>query len=442
LHAAEVLLQQLRRPGRVDQWLAAGPPELSAAQRRRSWALVYGVLRSQTMLELRLAPYLKKPFDKQCLEVRVALLLCCFELQCMDAVPDRAAVHQAVELVRHLGQEARTGFVNAVARRLSRDELPAQLPDRDSDARAWAEQVASHPAWLVDAMAEQLGDSEAASWCDTNNRQPPVYLRLREPRPASLLAHWPTDFAMQELALVPGAMRLAEETSPVRTLSGFDEGAFWVQDAGAQAVGMLLGLKPGMRVLDACAAPGGKTLAAAQAVGPDGTVVAVDRSRSRLTLLEESLQRLGHGNVELQRRDLVAEPWGSRQEDEVFDAVLLDAPCSGLGVIRRHPDVRWNRTPEALEQYSKTQLALLRSVAAAVAPNASLVYSVCSFTEAETDRVIAGFLEDCEERFQVVDPRSVLPESSCSLLAGNALRTYPHRHDMDAFFAVRLEAVR
>jgi 16S rRNA (cytosine967-C5)-methyltransferase len=439
-HAAEVLVRQFRQPGRVEHWLATGHPELSAAQRRRSWALVYGVLRNKTLLELQISPYLKKPFDKQCLEVRVALLLCCFELHCMDGVPDRAAVHQAVELVRALGQEPRTGFVNAVSRRLSRRELSPELPDRAAKPRQWAEQVASHPAWLVDEMALRLGDEEAARWCESNNQQPPVFVRLRQPV-ADDLAEAMTQLDLQPEPLVPGAMRLGPDHGRVSELVGFCEGGFWVQDAGAQAVGLLLGLQPGMRVLDACAAPGGKTIAAAQAVGPGGSVVAVDRSKNRLTLLHESLQRLGLDNVQVQPRDLLREPWGEREGDHPFDAVLLDAPCSAVGVIRRHPDVRWSRQPESLVQYGKTQAALLRAVAPAVAPNAALVYSVCSFTQLETDAVVADFLAT-DERFRTADPRAVLPSVAHDLLDGDVMRTYPHRHDMDAFFAVRLEAVQ
>ena len=440
LHAAEVLVRQFRQPGRVEQWLSDGHPELSPGERRRAWALVYGVLRGKTRLERRLSPYLKKPFDKQAVEVRAALLLCAFELDSMDAVPDRAAVHQAVELVRALGQEERTGFVNAVLRRLARQELTPELPDRAVAPRLWAEQVASHPRWLVDEMAARLGEEEAANWCEANNRQPPIFVRLRDPLPEELAASV-EQLPLEEEPLVPGALRLAPEPGRVSALPGFTEGAFWVQDAAAQAVGLLLGLQPGMRVLDACAAPGGKTLSAAQAVGPDGSVLAVDRSRPRLALLSESAQRLGMDNVEVESRDLLKEPWGSREGDGVFDAVLLDAPCSGLGVIRRHPDVRWSRGPEALAQYSRTQTDLLRSVAPAVAPNGVLVYSVCSFTDLETERVIAAFLGDCEARFRLADPRAVLPGVCQPLLEGDVLRTYPHRHDMDAFFAARMEAL-
>lgn len=431
-------MRQFRQPGRVENWLAAGHPELSAAQRRRAWALVYGVLRTKTLLELQVSPYLKKPFDKQCLEVRVALLLCCFELNYMDGVPDRAAVHQGVQLVRVLGQEPRTGFVNAVLRRLSRRELSPELPDRAVNARQWAELVASHPAWLVDEMVTRLGEEEAASWCETNNLQPPVYVRLRQPA-AGELAEAVQQLDLQPEPLVPGALRLGLERGRVTELAGFSEGGFWVQDAAAQAVGLLLGLQPGMRVLDACAAPGGKTIAAAQAVGPRGSVVAVDRSKNRLALLDDSVQRLGLDNVEVQQRDLLREPWGDRDGDGAFDAVLLDAPCSAVGVIRRHPDVRWSRQRSSLAQYGKTQLALLHAVAPAVAPNAALVYSVCSFTELETDAVITAFL-GADERFRIADPRSVLPGATEALLDGDVMRTYPHRHDMDAFFAVRLEA--
>ncbi len=436
LLAARVLVRQFREPGRIESWLASDQPQIDVTARRRAWALVYGVLRNKTLLELRMGPYLKKAFEHQSREVQVVLLLGAYELSSMDAVPDRAAVHQAVELCRTLGEEPATGFVNAVMRRYARKEQPPPLPLRDSQPVQWAQQVASHPAWLVEQMVARVGEQEAAHWCEVNNVQPPVFVRLRDPdSPAS------EELELEPVVTVPGAQRLVSTQGAIPSLPGFEEGAFWVQDAAAQAVGLLLGLQPGMRVLDACAAPGGKTIAAALAVGPEGRVLAVDRSKNRLKLLGESVDRLKIGHVDVQARNLVREPWGSRDDDELFDAVLLDAPCSALGVIRRHPDVRWSRQPRALEQYHTTQSELLRSVAPAVAPNGALVYSVCSFAELETDAVVARFLSE-EDAFSLADPRAVLPSAVEPLLDGSVLRTYPHRHDMDAFYAARLERTR
>jgi len=433
LLAARVLIRLSRESGRIESWLSSDQPQLDAAARRRAWALVYGVLRNKSLLELSLGPYLKKSFTHQSREIQAVLLLGAYELSSMDAVPDRAAVHQSVELCRTLGEEPATGFVNAVLRRLARQELPPELPSRELEPRLWAEQVASHPSWLVDEMIARVGEQEATRWCETNNIQPPIFVRLRDENGDAA-----AQLELEPEITVPGAQKLLSREGAITTLPGFEEGAFWVQDAAAQAVGLMLGLSPGMRVLDACAAPGGKTLAAAQAVGPDGRVLAVDRSKSRLALLSQSVERLQLAHVEVQARNLLREPWGSRDEDDVFDAVLLDAPCSALGVIRRHPDVRWSREPKALEQYHRTQGDLLRAVAPAVAANAALVYSVCSFAELETDSVIAEFL-DADDAFALSDPRAVLPESMEPLLDGSVLRTYPHRHDMDAFFAARLE---
>jgi len=320
-------------------------------------------------------------------------------------------------------------------RRLAREELPPKLPSRELQPRLWAEQVGSHPGWLVDAMIARVGEQEATRWCEVNNIQPPIFVRLRDE-----CGDAAGELEVEPVSTVSGAQRLVASKGGVTALPGFDEGAFWVQDAAAQAVGLMLGLEPGMRVLDACAAPGGKTLAAAQAVGPKGRVLAVDRSKPRLALLGQSIERLKLANVDMQARNLLREPWGSRDDDESFDAVLLDAPCSALGVIRRHPDVRWSRQPKALEQYHSTQVDLLRAVAPAVAPNAALVYSVCSFAELETDTVVAEFL-DADDAFALSDPRAVLPAAMEPLLDGSVLRTYPHRHDMDAFFAARLERI-
>ncbi len=428
--AAGVLLRQLERAGRVDLWLAQAQ-DVSPVDRRRAWALVYGVLRSKTLLEAQLAPFLKKPMARQPRAVQVALYLGAYELSSMDAVPDRAAVHQAVELCRRLGKPGASGFVNAVLRRLSRRESPVTLPGREEQPRAWAEQVASHPRWIVDSMVDRVGPVEAASWCDTNNSKPPVHLRFAA-------AEVPEDLDLQPLELIDGAYHLGSEQGPVGSLPGFTEGRFWVQDGAAQAVGLMLGLKPGMKVLDACAAPGGKTLAAAREVGSQGQVVAIDRSDDRLDLLRNSLQRTGFSAVEVQQRDLLRQPWGSLERDPCFDAVLLDAPCTGLGVIRRHPEVRWARSAGDPKSSHCNQLKLLRSLVPALAAGGALVYSVCSFTRQETDDVIEAFLS-AESDFELVDPRPLVPASMEPLLDGRVLRTYPHRHNLDAFFAARLE---
>jgi 16S rRNA (cytosine967-C5)-methyltransferase len=196
-----------------------------------------------------------------------------------------------------------------------------------------------------------------------------------------------------------------------------------------------------MRVLDACAAPGGKAFLLADAVGPKGRVDAVDADAGRLDDLASSRARLGFKQVHVTQRHWIREAFGSRDDDAPYDAVLLDAPCSGLGVIRRHPDVRWARVERDLPGFAARQLKLLEAVAPAVRPGGVLVYAVCTFTAEETHSVVEAFSAGEVARSLGFGAAAPVPELGLGpdLFDGPALRTYPHRHDADAFFAVRLE---
>jgi 16S rRNA (cytosine967-C5)-methyltransferase len=428
--AADLLLRLIDEEGRLDAWFGPATERLSPTERRRVHALVYGIVRNRTLLARSIDPYLKRPLHAQDREVQVALLLGGYELLWQDSVPDRAAVHQAVQLIRELGQDGRCGFINAVMRRLARRDLELELPDRAEEPEAWAEVAASHPGWLVTRMGELVTPAEVADWAEANNAEPPFAIRLRDPDDEAAIEA----IGGRRLESIPGAVIVDDRPrGPIDQLPGFAEGRWWVQDPGAQAVVALLGLRPGASMLDACAAPGGKALAAAVEVGESGRVVAVDRSARRLGRLHESLDRLRMTGVEVVERDLLEEPWTG----DLFDAVLLDAPCSGLGVIRRHPEIRWNRQPQDSRLQAARQRTLLASVADAVAPGGALVYSVCTFSREETDAVVDDFLAG-DPRFELADPAAAAPGLSGSLLADRRLRTYPHRDDADAFFAVRL----
>ncbi len=442
LVAAQILLRFLKRPGRVDLWITEEGGSLSPDEARRLRALVYGIFRSRNFLVAHLNPFLPRPFDSQDPVLRMTLLLGTYELLFQDSVPDRAAVDQAVELVRDLGQGGKTGLVNAVLRRVASRQDRPELPDAGEDPEAWCAVWTSHPQWILDEMLGRVPLDELPAWCDASNREPPVALALRSfasdavdlVQAGLVVEARPGELIPEALVLDPPLRRRIDR------LPGFSTGAFWVQDEGAQAVCQLLDLQPGQSVLDACASPGGKTLWIARAVGPEGRVHAVDLP-SRRALLLDSVGRVGCKQVTAHGRDLIAHPWGSLDDDQLLDAVLLDAPCSGLGVLRRHPEIRWARRKEGLAGYADRQLTLLRAVAPAVRPGGALVYSVCTFSIAETDAVIGRFLTETDEGGAFAVASSVhgaerLPRDAYD---GQFLRTYPHRHGSDAFFAVRLE---
>ena len=338
-------------------------------------ALAYGVLRDLGPLDALLTPLLRQPPPPNIL----ALLLCgIYQLRSMD-VAAHAALNETVEAVVALGQPKLRGLVNAVLRRYQREraELEAALPQDDVTR-------SSHPRWLV----QQIRQDWPAHWqavLAANNQQGPLTLRVNRRR--STPEHIAARVAAMVVPGVADALTLAKAVE-VAEIPGFTEGEVSVQDASAQLAADLLDLHDGQRVLDACAAPGGKTAHILERVRAD--LLAIDLSPGRMARVEQTLSRLTLA-AQLKAGD-AARPsqWWDRQP---FDRILLDAPCSGTGVIRRHPDIKWLRRATDIPRLADTQLGLLRALWPLLAPGGVLVYAVCSVLRAEADAVIGEFLK-------------------------------------------------
>ena len=358
--------------GRVEDLLSRHARELQGPERRLAWALVLGVERHRRRLDHHLQPHLSRPLGRLDPEVRVCLRMAALQILDMDRIPPRAAVHQAVELSRVLRLGRAAGMVNAGLRSFLRDPDRCGPPPDTGVAH-------SLPPWL----AARLSPAAAAAF----NTEAPLALR---PRVTVL----PERLSNQGIVLLsPGApvshagAVLVHSPGPTG-LPGWASGAFAVQDAASQAVVRLVGARPGERILDACAAPGGKALALADAVGDGGGVVAADRSADRLAAKDAERRRLGGGPVAARIAD------ATEGFTETFDRVLVDAPCSALGTLRRHPEVRWQRREQDLPRRAETQRAILDGASAAVRDGGTLVYAVCSFAIEEGPEVVEAFLAD------------------------------------------------
>ena len=369
--AARVLIELEERGGRIDTLLDS--EGLDGAERRLAWALVLGVERRRTLLDHHLRPHLSRLPAQLDPGVRASLRCAAMQLLFMDRIPEHAVVHQAVESVRALGLGRASGLVNASMRSLLRD------PERAGEA-VKPHTAHSMPRWLLRRMVP--GAAEAF------NREPLLGLRLRNAAvrermvEAGVPMHAPGDPVERVGALMVG------KSDPTE-LPGWSEGWIAVQDAAAQAVVRLVGAHGGETVLDACAAPGGKAFALADAVGAEGQVVALDISEERLSLLRTEQRRLGADALTVRRGDVLDADVGT------FDRVLVDVPCSAIGTLRRHPEVRWQRREADLRRYGARQLELLRAAAGAVRPGGTLVYAVCSFAPEEAEEVVGGFLAQC-----------------------------------------------
>ena len=315
----------------------------------------------------------------------------------LDRVPGHALVNEAVDLARIIGLEPHTGFVNAVLRTCERDREALlkewQALKESQPAIGW-----SHPKWLVQRWEQRMPAAEVRALLEWNNQPPPVYARLNPLRmlPEQTIETWRTNdinYAFRKYDWAPE--NLVFELSslpPLAKLVSFQKGAFYIQDPSTLLAVQILDPQPGERILDLCAAPGGKTTYIAQVIDDDGEVFASDRDPERLKLVTENCKRMHITSVSTSTADELDNY--RRNGGEPFDRVLVDAPCSNTGVIRRRVDLRWRLKPEEFARLHKVQLELLHRATSLLKPGGVLVYSTCSLEPEENEQLIAAFLED------------------------------------------------
>ena len=399
--------------------------------------LVLGVLRRRAALDHAVARASSRPLAEIDRAVLTALRLGAYALLFLDRVPDFAAVDTAVSLVRAAGRPRAAGFANGVLRKIAREGralLPGEPAPGDLEGLALAR---SHPLWWVRRQAALRGPEAAAALLDADNQPASTVLA---PSPgtgssADLAATLAREgVSVEPCRFVPSALRVVAGV-PQRT-SAFREGAFWIQDEASQLTVAMLGPAIGPRVADLCAAPGGKTLGLAARVAGGGIVVAADRSLGRLKRAASAFVRVRAEGVACVVADLTRFP-GTLAGGE-FDDVLVDAPCSGTGTFRRHPEIRWRLAAADLAALALRQSSLLDAAASLVAPGGRIVYSVCSMEPEEGEQVVASFLAR-HPAFCRIDPRAFLTGPARSLVgADDALRTSPLDDGLDGFFAVVL----
>lgn len=436
--ALEVLLRVEGGGAYADVTLAGALAAASLATRDRAFAsrLVYGTLAWQRRLDWQLAHLTNRAPDTLEPRVLAILRLGLHQITLLDRVPNHAAVATSVDLAKRHAPAA-SGLVNAVLRRAARERelLTAVLPDPNVDPVAHLAVAASHPTWLVERWARRFGLDETRELLAADNEAAPTVLRarpgerdaLRERLEAAGIACEPGRFA-------PDALRV-QAVDP-HALAGWATGELSVQEEASQLVVRLLDPRPGMRVLDACAAPGGKTAYAADLLAGNGLVVGVDQRRRGARAIARNAARLGLANIAalaLDARGADAAFAGAR-----FDRILVDAPCSGLGTLRAHPEIRWRRTPEDLARLAAQQASILEAVSSLVAPDGVIVYSTCTLTDEENEGVVEPWLAAHPELVRE-DARDHLPASARDVVdASGALCTLPHRDGLDGFFAVRV----
>ncbi len=441
------MLERVERAGAyADLALHAALSRSSLAGPDRAFAteLVYGTLRWRGRLDFLLSRVVDRDLDK--LEPLVAnvLRLGAYQIVFADRVPDTAAVDQAVRCIRAAGVERATGLVNAALRRLAREHAEIPLPDLETDPEGHLTRALSLPAWIARRWIELYGPAEAAALAQASNASPPLCVRANRRRTSreALLAELRDRFPeARACALAPDGIVLGRRGNPARD-PAFLAGLFTVQDEASQLVVALLDPQPGEMVLDACAAPGGKATAIAERVATPGSecpgaVLALDRHARRVDLVRRDARRLGLDRLRAMERD-ATQPLDDLAPEGGFDRVLVDAPCSGLGTLRRNVDARWRVDPADPERLAETQGSLLASAAAVLRPGGVLVYSTCTLLPEENEGIVRAFLE-ASPQFALAPPDAREAPGLSEVLDGEGLmRCLPHRHDTDGFLAARI----
>lgn len=436
------LLEQAGQPGgpTLDQLWQGPIPWSRFAPRDRALIqiLVRGVLRWRGRLDFIIAALSKSPLSRLDPRILNILRLGLFQLHHLDRIPDSAAVDTAVELAKTKVSARSGGFVNALLRNSRR--RPPRFPDPRPDPVHWLATTRSFPPWLIRRWLDRWGMAETQALCDAINRLPAITVRVN-PLQSSCqevsAALEPETAELRAGRYAPDALCFARATVPIPELPGFEAGHFAVQDEAAQLVSHLLAPWPGQTVLDACAGRGGKTGHLAALMRNQGAIHAWDQSEEKLCSLKAEMERLGVSIVHPQLGDLNQPP--DPEESPRFDRVLVDAPCSGLGVLRRHPDGKWRVRQQDLAGYGKRQLRFLNRLAPLVKPGGILVYAVCSREPEENQAVAKAFLKQNQD-FQIHVPGPAFPASARALIDRRGyLKTLVHQHQTDGFFAVAFE---
>ena len=419
----------------MDQ--ALGGAGLDHRDRALLTELVYGTLRWRGRLDAELRARISRPLEKTDPFLRNLLRLSLYQLQFLDRIPDYAVINEAVELAKSRGHVRFGAFVNAVLRSALRDRSELVGPDPKAASSVAIADYWSHPVWLVDKWREMFDAEETIALLKANNEPAPLVLRTNRLKETSEdlinLFHREGIDAFQAPWSPQGV--ILQSRSPVSLLPGLTAGRFQVQSEASQLVAHLLSPQPGERVLDACAAPGGKTTHIAELMGDEGVVMATDKSDAGLKKIIENVQRLGLRAIETLAADF-DKPLPSVLQ-KTFDRILVDAPCAGLGTLRSHPEIKWQRGQQDIERLERLQRRILGRAATLLKAGGVLVYSTCTLTHEENEDVVQNFLAGHPD-FVLDNAADYLPVQARSMAHGRYFLALPHRHNTDGFFAARM----
>jgi 16S rRNA (cytosine967-C5)-methyltransferase len=425
--------------------------QFEEADRRLATELVYGCIRRRRSLDALINQLGKKKSNQQPPALRIILHIGLYQLCYLSQIPASAAVHTSVELAKENGLSGLKGVVNGVLRQYLRQVNAHCLKSSDPEAKLHPQSTLeallnlpkntvqrlgilySFPDWLIQFWLEKLGLEETEKLCQWFNQSPTIDLRvnpLKTSRDPVETAMKSQGISVTSITEIPQAIRLNHSVGQIQKLPGYDQGWWTVQDSSAQLVSHLLDPKPGEFIIDACAAPGGKTTHIAELMQDTGRIIALDKVPSRLKKLQQNIERLQLNSIEIKAVDVCQ----CGDYHHIADRVLLDAPCSGLGTLHRRADARWRQTPDNIQTLSKLQSELLAKVAQWVKPGGCLVYATCTLHPQENEAVIQSFLTEHSD-WNIEQP----PELFSNWKQPKGwIKVWPQQHNMDGFFMVKL----
>ncbi len=439
--AFEILRRVEDESAYASPLLATMDERLRDDDRGLCYEMVLGVLRKQLWLDRVLEHFANRRMGSLDLPVRLALRIALYQLRFLSRIPPSAAVNESVNLVRAAGLGSAAGFTNAILRRACR-EADYDPTESVSDPIEKLAIETSHPLWLIERWATAWGVEEAGALARANNEPAPIAFRMTT---RTIANEGETQRIINELAaagvevwsskITPGSWRvIGQRPALLRNLTS--AGLIYLQDEASQLVAHLLNAQPGDRVLDVCAAPGSKTTHIG-ALAPQAMIVAGDLYEHRLRLLRELAATQDNNSIQVAVADATCVlPFAKAS----FDRVLVDAPCSGTGTLRRNPEIRWRLNAADVAELAAKQKQILAQAAEMVRPGGRLLYSTCSLESAENEAVAEDFVKEHADFDQLPLPNTQIAEDPADLAtATGAIRTWPHRHDVDGFFIIAFQ---
>jgi len=393
--------------------------------------LAHGVLRWQSRLDWVLNGFSHGNFAKSEINVKTALRVALYQILFLDRISRPAAVNEAVEFVKRIRGEKPGGLVNAVLRNIIRNLDGIRYPDPAEDKVQYLSVYYAHPTWITKRWVERYGEEEAVKLFVADNERPGLSLRINRLKvePGQFLQLLDRQQIQYTGSQYLGFFVKVRALAKIGQMDLFRSGYFTIQDESAALPCLLLDPKPGDQIIDLCAAPGGKTTNMAELMENKGEILAVDRHEAKLTQIKGSAERLGLTNIKLVQAD------GTEMQHDPVDRVLVDAPCSGLGVLMKKPDMKWKRELQDLPNLIRLQLALLENAALLLKPGGVLVYSTCTTEPEENEQIVRAFLNRHPEFLL----ENAGPFVSHDLVTKEGfVQTFPHKHGMDGSFAARL----